>query len=85
MMQVTYVKRYLEMMHNVKTLGVIRPTKSADGAIRVTDNVHIQVPTNGTALNVVRRSGLTFHFYPDRTKWNELLSDLQQAMSEVQS
>jgi hypothetical protein len=73
-------QRYLKEAYGIDTLRVELPTEEADGALMLSDKVHIQVPTFGGSCNVVQEIGKTFKFFPERNDWTALISDIRSAM-----
>lgn len=58
---------------------------SMDGSVKVTELVHIQVPTFGHGLCVVAEvdGGKAFKFYPIRDAVSELREDIEAALGLV--
>ncbi len=56
-----------------------------DGAVHVTELVHVQVPTVGSYLNVVQEvdGGEAFKFYPETKSLVAIVADVRQALGMV--
>jgi len=84
MKKITRMKHYLRKMYGIETLRVELPTEEADGAIYVSNAVHIQVPTYGGSFNVVQQiNETTLKFFPDRRYWSELVTDIRTALRDA--
>jgi hypothetical protein len=82
MRPITRTKNRLAKDYGIKAIKIELPRKESDGAIVLSESVHIQYPTVGNSLNVVRQIDAgTFYFYPCRTKWAELVSDVREALA----
>jgi len=53
-----------------------------DGAVYISESVHVQVPTYDTGINVVQQlDEETFAFYPIRKSIKDVLIDLKKALA----
>lgn len=56
--------------------------ESEDGAIYLTDLIHVQVPTCCGKASVVVQNGEEFTFYPEPRNFADLVSDLREVLAK---
>jgi hypothetical protein len=65
-------------------IGILEPNALVDGMVEITANVHVQVPLQGSGLNVVWiRADGEYEFEDVHDDLNDVIADIRKALQKV--
>lgn len=80
----TRVAQYLKD-HGMPVINVEEPSDLEDGMVEVTPTLHVQIPLEGSHLNIVQEIGddeTVFRFGRSRETFSDILHDLRIALDK---